>query len=192
VHGWVGRKRAGTLRRSKKRQCPRYTPEERRATCEAFLRSGRTREEFAKLWGVSTPTLSVWLRRFEEGGAKALETRRVAGPGRPRTIGVEVREEIARTKRRFPDFGLRRVRDWLLRFHGIRVSTGTVKSALEERGIASARQDRCRRAEAGHSRVADDGRVAHGAAWGSARHRAADLGSRKCTYDFRALYGSRL
>jgi transposase InsO family protein len=123
-----------------------YTAAERCSACEAYRRSGRTQSEFAKLWGVSPYTLSKWLARYAEGGAAALERRRVGGPGRPRVIPEEVREEIARTKRRFPDFGLRKVRDWLARFRGIRVSAGTVKSALDERGLATpARKRRVRR-----------------------------------------------
>jgi transposase InsO family protein len=125
--------------RRPRRSRTRYTPEQRRSACEAFLRSGRTQREFAALWGVSPWTLSVWLKRLRAEVTKGLEPRYRPGPGRPRTIPVEVREEIARTKRRFPDFGLRKVRDWLVRFRGIRVSAGTVKSALEERGVERVR-----------------------------------------------------
>jgi transposase InsO family protein len=114
-----------------------YTPEQRRTAVEAFTRSGRTRTEFAALWGVSAGTLGKWLSRYEAEGPKGLETRRRAGPGRPRTIPGSVREAIADTKRRFPDFGMRRVRDWLRRFRGIRVSAGTVQKTLHERGLAS-------------------------------------------------------
>jgi hypothetical protein len=46
-----------------------------------------------------------------------------------------VRDEIARTKTRFPEFGLKKVRDFLRRFQGVSVSTGTVARTLEERGI---------------------------------------------------------
>ena len=66
---------------------------------------------------------------------KGLEDRFKPGPGRPRTIPEDVRVEIAETKRRFPDFGMRKVRDWLLRFHGIQVSAGTVKKTLAEREL---------------------------------------------------------
>jgi transposase InsO family protein len=137
VRSWVSRRvELGVANPVKKRRA-RFTADERRAACEAFQRSGRTQAEFGRLWGVSPWTLSVWLQRLAAEGAKGLESRHKPGPGRPRVIDAEVREEIARTKRRFPDFGLRRVRDWLVRFRGIRVSAGTVKSALEERGIAS-------------------------------------------------------
>ena len=137
IYGWQQRRRAvGKQIRPARRG--HYSAEERLAAVEAYRRSGRTQADFARLWGVSVMTLSKWLQRHAEGGGQALVTQRRGGPGRPRTIAPEVREEIARTKARFPDFGLRRVRDWLLRFRGISVSAGTVKSALQERGIASA------------------------------------------------------
>jgi transposase InsO family protein len=56
-----------------------------------------------------------------------------------------VRDEIARTKTRFPEFGLKKVRDFLRRFQGIAVSTGTVARTLQERGIARAAPRKKRR-----------------------------------------------
>jgi transposase InsO family protein len=136
VYTWRQRARHGPRRRKKKTRVV-YTPEQRRTAVEAFARSGRTRTEFAALWGVSSGTLGKWLARYAQEGPKGLETRRRAGPGRPRTIPGNVRDEIADTKRRFPDFGMRRVRDWLRRFRGIRVSAGTVQKTLHERGLAN-------------------------------------------------------
>jgi transposase len=103
---------------------------------EAFERSGRTRVDFAALWGVSPSTLTKWIRRYEREGPRGLETRKHGGPGRPRSISGEVRAEIVRTKRRFPTFGMRKVRDWLARFAGVRVSAGTVQTTLREHGLA--------------------------------------------------------
>ena len=134
LHTWV-RKAQRTGRRAKGVR-PRYTPEQRRAAIEAYERSGRTIGEFAALWGVSDPTLSSWLKRYAEEGPKGLEDRIKAGPGRPRKIPEAVREEIAEIKLRFPGFGMRKVRDWLRRFRGVRVSAGTVQRTLAERGLA--------------------------------------------------------
>jgi transposase InsO family protein len=134
LHTWL-RKARQTGRRSKGAR-PRYTPEQRRAAIEAFGRSGRTIADFAALWGVSNPTLSSWLKRYAEEGPKGLQDRIKAGPGRPRKIPPAVREEIAEIKLRFPGFGMRKVRDWLRRFRGVRVSAGTVQKTLAERGLA--------------------------------------------------------
>jgi len=134
-----------------------YTPEQRRAAVEAFLVAGQTVEDFARLWGVSRATLSVWVRAYRRDGPKALEPKRKAARSmeraavletssekrealtRPdlkvaRRLAAPVRALIARTRDRFAHFGLKKIRDYLLRFHGVSVSTGGVKSALIAEG----------------------------------------------------------
>jgi transposase InsO family protein len=122
------------------RHGPVRTPQARRQAIEAFAQSGLGVAEFARLWGLSPGTLRGWIVRYRAGGPRALEPRRPGCPkGRgafARRVPEAVRAEIARTKQRFPDFGLKRVRDFLGRFLGLRVSTGTVARVLEEQGIA--------------------------------------------------------
>jgi transposase InsO family protein len=127
------------------------SPDERRRAVEAFAQSGMSQVDFSRAWGLSRKTLQVWLARYRERGPKGLE-RQPRGPrtkrGRlARTIPDGVRAEIARTKQRFPDFGLKRVRDFLSRFMGVRVSTASVARVLDERGVprGSAPQRRKRR-----------------------------------------------
>lgn len=162
-----GQQRQGGARRE-------YSPEERRGAVEAFLKSGRTRVDFCRLWGCSTSSLDHWLRAYEMGGPKALEPK-VRGPrvwpvataepgatvtGEPSTaapaVGHEqepaapcrphpnrlpeaVRDLIEATHQGAPHSGLRRVRDLLWRFAGIKVSAGTVKHVLDERGVVRER-----------------------------------------------------
>src|SRR5262249_21612285 len=57
-----------------------YTPEQRRAAVEAFEAAGQTIEDFARLWGVSRATLSVWVRTYRRDGPKALESIRRGRP----------------------------------------------------------------------------------------------------------------
>lgn len=115
-----------------------YSPEERRAALEEFGRSGLGQREFARVWGIALKTLSDWLHRERAGGPKALEPRK---PGRPRgsknkaALPAPVRERIVTTKERFPTFGFRKVRDFLARFHGMKVSTGGVRNVLRDEGI---------------------------------------------------------
>jgi transposase InsO family protein len=127
------------------------TPEERRAAVEAFQRASMTVEAFARTYGVSPWTLRCWLARYAESGPKGLEPRaRGRAPGSVgslRRVSDAVRTEIARTKQRFPDFGLKKVRDFLRRFQGIAVSTGTVARTLEERGVERVVPPRKRRAQ---------------------------------------------
>lgn len=113
--------------------------DERRAAVEAFERAGVPVADFARTFGVSPYTLRVWLTRYRAGGPKALEPRR-RGRKRgghnliPRLPRV-VHDEIVRTKQRFPDFGLKKVRDFLSRFHAVKVSTGTVARTLDSAGV---------------------------------------------------------
>lgn len=110
-----------------------YSPDERRQAVEMYLKSGNSIYDFARVWGVSESALGHWVDRYQEGGPQALETRRSGG--RPRRLGM--REEITGVKNRFPDFGLRKVKDFLFRFHGVKVSTGSVRNALREKGLDS-------------------------------------------------------
>ena len=108
-----------------------YTPEERRAAIEAYQMSGLSLQAFGRTWGVSGESLYLWLKAYREHGPKGLEHPHGNGRRGRKPLAVSVREEIVAVKRRFPDFGFRRVRDFLARFHGLRVSTGGVRSAVK-------------------------------------------------------------
>ena len=113
--------------------------DERRAAVEAFDKSKMLMQDFARTYGVSLGTLRTWLTRYRTAGPKGLEPRRRGrkrgggGTLSPAAIGVQT--EIVRTKTRFPEFGLKKVRDFLRRFQGVHVSTGTVARTLERAGV---------------------------------------------------------
>jgi transposase InsO family protein len=144
-----GLERRPNPRHSGKRGRKPYPPEERRKAVEAFSKSGMTAVDFARLWGISTKALVKWRRRYEEGGPKALESvygrRRGAAGGAAKRLPAPLRTEITKVLKRFPFYGLRRVRDWLRRFGGIRVSAGTVRRVREEEAIAPPARRRRRR-----------------------------------------------
>ena len=134
-----------------------YTPEQRRAAVEAFLAAGQTLQDFARIWGVSRKALGEWVKLHRAGGPKALEDRpsrsRRATTPRPgggvgRRLAQPIRDLVARVRERYPYFGLKRIRDFLLRFHAIRISPGGVRSALAASGRAAVlpREQRRRRA----------------------------------------------
>ncbi|MCG3135575.1 MAG: hypothetical protein HMLKMBBP_03293 [Planctomycetes bacterium] len=112
-----------------------YTPEERRAAIEAYVKSGLTYEGFARIWGVSSHALYLWMKRYREHGPQGLDHPYGTGRRGRRPLPVPVREEIVTAQRRFPDFGLRRVQDWLARFRGLKVSASGVRSAIEAAGV---------------------------------------------------------
>lgn len=112
-----------------------YTPEQRLRAVEAFRKSGMTREAFCKAWKVSELVLRNWLKRYEQGGGRALVDGNAGAKRGPKGLPQPVRESIIEVKREFPDFGLRRVRDFLMRFKGIRVSTGSVRKEVIREGL---------------------------------------------------------
>lgn len=114
-----------------------YTPEERRAGIEAYQRSGLTQGAFCALWGVSVTTLCRWLKAYRRDGPKGLES--PWGGGRrgrkKKPVPEEVRARIVETKTGSPFFGLRRIRDELGRFFGLRVGLHQVRRVVKEEGL---------------------------------------------------------
>jgi transposase InsO family protein len=114
----------------------RATHGERKAALDAFAKSGMTRKVFARTWGITTNTLRAWLK-LAQAGPDALRPKRLGRPpGTRRRPLAALAREILRIKQRFPLFGLRKVRDYLLRFVGVRVSASQVRSTLAEAGVA--------------------------------------------------------
>jgi transposase InsO family protein len=115
---------------------PPFTPQERRAAVESLERSGLSVAEFARTWGVSAMTLYGWRLRYRRLGAKGLEGARRGRPkGSLQPIPPAVRAEIVSVGRRFPQFGLAKLRQWLVRFHGVQVSAGSVQKTLRAEGL---------------------------------------------------------
>ena len=117
----------------------RFSPDERRAAVEAFAKSGRSRPDFARLWGCSPSSLDKWTRRYEAEGPKGLETRvRQRGPQRDhaKRISDSVRALIIKIRTENEEYGAQRVVDDLNRFHGVKVSASVVRKILKENGIA--------------------------------------------------------
>ncbi len=114
-----------------------FTPEDRRRAIEAFKDAGLSLLAFGRTWGVSANSLSEWMRRYDKHGPKGLEPRprkRSRDP-HPRALPRATKDAIVETKRKNPEFGLRKIRDTLLRFVGIRVSAGSVAKTLREAQI---------------------------------------------------------
>ncbi len=130
----------------------RYGPEERRALLAAYAASSQTMQSFCAEHRVSTATLCAWRRAVSAHGEQGLvprpskrNARGVTGPARSpeeRRAVVEAFQRacltlraFARTKERFPLFGWRKVRDFLRRFQGVDVSSGTVARTLKAEGF---------------------------------------------------------
>src|ERR1019366_4527970 len=107
------------------------TPEAKRKAVEAFAKSGESVEDFGKIWGVSGRVLSRWLKQYREGGPKALEGRGGRKKGR-KPLAPALIEQIVNVKSQFPEFGLRKVRDFMARFKGLKASTHQIRRVAKE------------------------------------------------------------
>lgn len=122
-----------------------YGAEERRQAVEALEKSGRTLREFARLWGVSTSTLAEWRRRYRLQGAKGLFGGRPGPRGSRAKLPPAVREEVKGALGLFPGFGLRRIRDFLRRFRGVKASVPVVRRVRAEAGMKAPERPRAKR-----------------------------------------------
>ena len=113
----------------------KYTFEQRKAAVEAYLKSGMTCTAFAKTYGVSVMSISVWTRIYQNIGPQGLETEAINKFRGRKPISESLKKEIIRVKSEYPDFGLRKVRDFLKRFKGVKVSHKTIGKTLVEGNI---------------------------------------------------------
>jgi transposase InsO family protein len=102
------------------------------------VKLGLSLDGFARIWDVNADTLYTWVKAYKQRGPKGLE--HPCGEGRRgrKPLAAPLREEIVLVQRRFPDFGLRKVRDFLARFRGLKVSTSGVRSAIVAAGVPRA------------------------------------------------------
>lgn len=113
------------------------TPEDRRAAVEAFEKAGLTQAAFARQWGVSHVTLGKWVQRHRTAGPKGLE-RLSEGPAKRRgraPLAAALQAEIVAAKQRYPSFGLKKLKAWLWRFVGVKVSRSSVKRVVDKAGL---------------------------------------------------------
>ncbi|MEA9358655.1 IS3 family transposase [Bacteriovorax sp. PP10] len=118
-----------------------YNEDLRRQAVEAYRKSGLSQKDFSKIWGVAEVTLGRWNSLYEKYGPKGLEgsifqdTFRKYKERHHKRISEALQKEIIKTKLDNPTFGLRKVKDFLHRFDGLKVSTGTIRKTLVEENI---------------------------------------------------------
>ena len=118
-----------------------YNEDLRRQAVEAYRKSGLSQKDFSKIWGVAEVTLGRWNSLYEKYGPKGLEgsifqdTFRKYKERHHKRISESLQKEIIKTKLDNPTFGLKKVKDFLHRFDGLKVSTGTIRKTLVEENI---------------------------------------------------------
>ncbi len=144
---WVNH--ANTDSQHAKRKGGPHNPDLRRQTVEAFFKSGMPLSQFAKVWGLASEnSIRIWLRIYKEKGPQGLERMDFKdAPKKRGPSGIKdfLKAEITKTKMENPQFGLRKVRDFLARFKGLKVSAGTIKKTLDEQEIPLVKVEKKRR-----------------------------------------------
>lgn len=137
---WKRQYRNSKLKGTSKKGGP-YNEDLRRQAVEAYRKSGLSQKDFSKIWGVAEVTLGRWNSLYEKYGPKGLEgsifqdTFRKYKERHHKRISETLQKEIIKTKIENPMFGLRKVKDFLHRFEGLKVSTGTIRKTLIEEKI---------------------------------------------------------
>jgi transposase InsO family protein/DNA-binding transcriptional regulator YiaG len=124
-----------------------YTPVERKKVIEAFLASQMSQEDFCKTWGMTPSSLSTWLQRYEKEGAEGLMNR-ARKPGDKRLgpkVQASVNAEIVKIKKAEPSFGFKKIKHWLYRNRGVKVSTNSIGKAIKAEGLPLAKKPRKKR-----------------------------------------------
>jgi transposase InsO family protein len=125
-----------------------YSPTERKKIIEAYLSAGLTLEDFSKTWGVSKSTISKWAIDYEKNGSDGLMNKRATKPGDKRVgsrIPVAVQEAIVALKKDKPEFGVQKVVDFLYRFRGMKISSGSIRKTMKAHDIPVVRVKRKKR-----------------------------------------------
>jgi transposase InsO family protein len=145
--GWrKGRRPAGKTKR-KGRFGP-ADPKSRILAVEAFYKSGLTKQQFAKAWGVGYSTLQKWVSTYEERGPAALEGASLRAGARKRGrkgIPEALQAEIIAVKKENPTFGLRKVKSFLNRFRGVDAAPNTIQKTLKKAELVTPPPRRRRR-----------------------------------------------
>lgn len=130
MHRWL---REANHRKKPKRR--HYSTTERKEAVEQYMKSGMDQQAFAQVWGISPKTLSKWFTTYKKEGAKGLASGILYGQNKKRGrkgIKQQVKNKIIETKKKLPEHGLKKLRDFMLRFEGIKVAPNTIKKVLKE------------------------------------------------------------
>jgi transposase len=110
-----------------------YSTDLRQRAVAAYQRGGRTMEEVAHEYAISTKTLSDWLRLAEEKGSVAPRPR---GGGNFSPIQGQVLEALLKLVRELPDSTAQEHYEELVHRTGVATSRSAVVRALLRRGLS--------------------------------------------------------
>ncbi|MHC4931800.1 MAG: DDE-type integrase/transposase/recombinase [Planctomycetota bacterium] len=115
---------------------PRITARDKMTILFLWAKSGLPATQFAPLIGKTAATIRAWRRRFLEDGPAGLEEKKREAPKGSR-LPLPTRQAILLLKEEFPDYGVRRIHDMLLRSEGFTASPSAIARLLREEGYVS-------------------------------------------------------
>ena len=95
--------------------------------------------------GISAPTLRKWVRRYEAEGRDGLEDRSRRPKTSPQRRVFAKEEQLILDLRRTRCLGIKRLRNELLRLHGLKLALGTIHAVLVRHGENRLRRPRLQR-----------------------------------------------
>jgi transposase InsO family protein len=114
----------------------RYSAEEKLKIVKLQAEEGYSIALLCQEFGVSDNSLYSWIKRYREAGAAGLAGRR-SGPAK-RDISTPLQNTILETKHRHPDFGVRKVSQFLRRVLFVGACPETVRKVLGRHGLVGA------------------------------------------------------
>ena len=104
----------------------------------AALRREKSLTALCEEFGVSRPTGRLWLRRYREQGVAGIAERSRRPVHSPCLTAPELEEQVVELRRRYPDWGARKLQV-LLERDGVRLTCSTIHRILLRHGLVGGR-----------------------------------------------------
>ena len=112
-----------------------YPAEFRLKVVRLFLEEEYSASLLAEQFGVSRSAINRWVRAYRQRGIEGLEVKPRSG-GNTRVV-PKVQERMVAVKKAYPEYGPRRIADFLKRFFLMRTSPSTVHRTLSDQGLVN-------------------------------------------------------
>ena len=108
--------------------------EQRMRFVVAATRREKSLTGLCREFGISRPTGSLWLQRYQQQGIAGIAERSRRPAHRPRLTGEELAEQVVGVRQRYPDWGARKLQVVLQR-EGVELTHSTIHRILLRRGL---------------------------------------------------------
>jgi len=115
---------------------PKISAQDKMMILFLWARSNLPATQFAPLVGKTDSTIRAWRRKFLDDGPAGLEDK-PRGPKKGSRLPEHTKQAILLMKEEFPDYGVRRIHDMLLRSQGFAASATAIGRVLRDAGYVS-------------------------------------------------------